>query len=103
VIDTHRIIIKTVRTITTDLRITAVMLETPKDTGQSMRLATTSKVHNAARGVVDHSRARLVAVPREQVSTGEWATFSAPDELGCVEITNIPHNEPQAISEGYQW
>ena len=45
----------------------------------------------------------LVAVPREQVSTGEWATFSAPDELGCVEITNLSHTEPQAISENYPW
>jgi hypothetical protein len=45
----------------------------------------------------------LVAVPREQTTTGAWVTFSQRDERGCVEITNLTHNEPQAISDSYSW
>lgn len=48
----------------------------------------------------------LVAVPREQTSTGDWVTFSELNEHGCVEATNLPHNEAycvQAISDGYPW
>ena len=47
----------------------------------------------------------LVAVPREQTSTGEWVTISEQDEYGRVEITNLPHNEAsmQALSEDYPW
>ena len=47
----------------------------------------------------------LVAVPREQLRSGEWVTFSAADERGCVRITNLSYHdsEEQAISDGYPW
>ena len=47
----------------------------------------------------------MVALPREQLSTGEWTTFSGPDERGCVEISNLAYNESriQALSESYPW
>jgi hypothetical protein len=47
----------------------------------------------------------LVAVPREQIRSGEWVKFSEPDERGCVEVTNLDQKESsvQAISEGYPW
>ena len=47
----------------------------------------------------------MVAIPREQLSTGEWTTFSGADEWGCVEIRNLAYNESrvQALSESYPW
>jgi hypothetical protein len=47
----------------------------------------------------------LVAVPREQTSTGEWVKFSEPDARGCVEAINLDQKESsvQAISENYPW
>jgi hypothetical protein len=39
----------------------------------------------------------LCAVPREQTSAGAWVMFSEPDERGCVEITNLPHNEAYCV------
>jgi len=45
----------------------------------------------------------LIAVPREQLQTGEWVTFGEQDDQGCVEITNLTDKEAgvQAMSEGY--
>lgn len=47
----------------------------------------------------------MVAVPREQLSSGEWVIFGEPDERGVREITNLGYREEavQALSDDYPW